>query len=260
MNHGDGSRAYCADDATQILIQVRVSEVSNQPEAFLLAGVESGLCVSNHILLQHGPNVTASGRILSEDVLRAPQTTLFRSVPMELDSILELARPEVFIGKEHAQCLQNDKRATGIVISAGRSGTCTIGRVDAVEMAAYDHSPVVTTRDSYDYRLLREERMWKHLDRHAVLFRILDNIADLGEQPLSCLCTGLRLREPRVERSIVLDVLLDVLPVEFGNETLDVLLVLELLGIRRLLLYSANLGVEPCDIEEVAATAAVLSY
>jgi hypothetical protein len=59
---------------------------------------------------------------------------------------------------------------------------------------------------------------------------------------------------------VVLKVFLDVVPTKLGNETLNVLTVLELLGVRRLLLDGANLGIELSDIEEVASTAAVLSF
>jgi hypothetical protein len=57
----------------------------------------------------------------------------------------------------------------------------------------------------------------------------------------------------------MLKVLLDVIPGELRNETPDVLVVLELLGVCRLLLYCANLGIELSDVEEVTSAAATLS-
>jgi hypothetical protein len=59
---------------------------------------------------------------------------------------------------------------------------------------------------------------------------------------------------------VVLEVLLDVVPAQLGNETLDVLAVLELFGVRRLLLDRANLGIKLSDVEEVASAAAVLLF
>lgn len=58
---------------------------------------------------------------------------------------------------------------------------------------------------------------------------------------------------------VVLEVLLDIVPAELRNKALDVLAVLELLRVRRLLLYSTDLGIEICDVEEVAAATAALS-
>jgi hypothetical protein len=57
---------------------------------------------------------------------------------------------------------------------------------------------------------------------------------------------------------ILLDILLDVIPGELRNQTPDVLRVLELLGIRRLLLDRANLGIEVRDIEKVASATSAL--
>jgi hypothetical protein len=56
----------------------------------------------------------------------------------------------------------------------------------------------------------------------------------------------------------MLQVLLDVVPAKLGYKTPDILLVLELLGIWRLLLDRSNLSVELSDVEEVASAAAVL--
>jgi hypothetical protein len=57
----------------------------------------------------------------------------------------------------------------------------------------------------------------------------------------------------------MLEILLDVIPAELRDKTPDVLLVLELLGVRRLLLDCANLGIELSDVEEVTSAAAALS-
>jgi hypothetical protein len=57
----------------------------------------------------------------------------------------------------------------------------------------------------------------------------------------------------------MLEILLDVIPAELRDKTPDVLLVLELLGVGRLLLDCANLGIELSDVEEVTSAAAALS-
>jgi hypothetical protein len=100
----------------------------------------------------------------------------------------------------------------------------------------------------------------EHLGCHSILSRVLHDICNLAEQPLGRLCASFRLAEARVVGRVVLKVFLDVVPTKLGNETLNVLTVLELLGVRRLLLDGANLGIELSDIEEVASTAAVLSF
>jgi hypothetical protein len=74
-----------------------MGKVCDQSEALRLASVESALCVSDHILLQHSPDIATCSRILSEDILRAAQTALFCCVPVELDGVLELAWAEVLI-------------------------------------------------------------------------------------------------------------------------------------------------------------------
>jgi hypothetical protein len=100
----------------------------------------------------------------------------------------------------------------------------------------------------------------KHLGCDSIRSRLLNDICDLAEQPLGCLCASFCLTEARVVGRVVLEVLLDVVPAQLGNETLDVLAVLELFGVRRLLLDRANLGIKLSDVEEVASAAAVLLF
>lgn len=57
---------------------------------------------------------------------------------------------------------------------------------------------------------------------------------------------------------VVLKIFLYVVPIKLRDEALDVLAVLELLGVGWLFLDRTNLGVEVCDIEEVGTTSAVL--
>lgn len=61
-----------------------------------------------------------------------------------------------------------------------------------------------------------------------------------------------------MEGGVILDVLLDILPVELGDQAIDILFVLELLGIRRLRFDGANLSAERGDVEEVASATAIL--
>jgi hypothetical protein len=125
-------------------------------------------------------------------------------------------------------------------------------------MTTDDDGPVAATRHLHDYGLLRESGMREHLCSDTILSRLLHNIRNLSEQPFSSLSARLRLAEARVVCRILLDILLDVIPSELRNKTPDILCVLELLGIRRLLLDCANLGIEVCDVEEVASATAAL--
>jgi hypothetical protein len=58
----------------------------------------------------------------------------------------------------------------------------------------------------------------------------------------------------------VLQILLDIVPVELRDETLDLFAVLEFRWVRCLLFDSANFSVELSDVEKVATTAAVLAF
>lgn len=126
-------------------------------------------------------------------------------------------------------------------------------------MATDDDSPVSTSWDLDDHRFLGKGCVREHLHSHAILPRIFDDICNLGEEPLGRFCTGLGLTEARVVSRVVLQVLLDIVPVELRDETLDLLAVLELRWVRSLLFDRANFGVEFSDVEKVATTAAVLA-
>lgn len=126
-------------------------------------------------------------------------------------------------------------------------------------MSADDDSPVAAAWHTHDDRVLDEEGMRKHLDRNTILPRILHDVCDLREQPLRRVLASLRIREPRVEGRVVLEILLNVFPVELWDKALDVLLVLELAGVWGLRFYGADFGVEFGDVEEVASASAVLS-
>jgi hypothetical protein len=177
---------------------------------------------------------------------------------MELDSVLELAWAKVLVRKQDTKSLQNDKRTTAIVINARSATVETISRVDGVQMTADDDGLVATTRHLDNHGLLRKGSVWKHLSGNAVLSRLLHNIRNLAEEPFGGLRARLRLTEAGVVRGVVLEVLLDIVPAELRDETPDVLLVLELLGVGRLLLDRANLGIELGDVEEVTSAAAAL--
>jgi hypothetical protein len=86
---------YCVDDTAEILVQRRIREVGDQPEALGLAGVESSFGVSDHVLLQHGPDVAAGCGVLREDVLRSSETAFFCCtivVGIELGAIARVLR------------------------------------------------------------------------------------------------------------------------------------------------------------------------
>src|ERR1044071_9408815 len=85
---GSCPTTYLVDNTAQILVQRRVGKIGNQSEALWLASIKSSFRISNHILLQHSPNISACSCILRENVLRTSQTTLFCSVPMEFYGIL----------------------------------------------------------------------------------------------------------------------------------------------------------------------------
>jgi hypothetical protein len=117
---------YRVDDATEVIVQRCVSEVGDQAEALRLAGVESRFGVADHVLLQHSPDITAGCGVLGEDVLGSSETAFFccavvvriESVatkcvipyvadllPVELDSVLQLAWPKVLVSKQNAHGL-----------------------------------------------------------------------------------------------------------------------------------------------------------
>jgi len=127
-------------------------------------------------------------------------------------------------------------------------------------MTSDNDGPVAATRDLYDHRLLGKGCVREHLHSHAVLPRVLDDICDLGEEPFGRIRTGLSLAEARVVGRVVLQVLLDIVPVELRDETLDLLAVLKLRWVRSLLFDRANFGVEFSDVEKMATTAAVLAF
>jgi hypothetical protein len=114
------------NDTTEVLVQRRISEVGDQAEALRLAGVESRFGVADHVLLQHSPDITAGCGVLGEDVLGSSETAFFccavvvriESVatkcvtsykadllPVELNSVLQLAWPKVLVGKQNAHRL-----------------------------------------------------------------------------------------------------------------------------------------------------------
>jgi hypothetical protein len=125
-------------------------------------------------------------------------------------------------------------------------------------MTTNDDSPIAATRHLHNYGLLRECSVGEHLCGHTILSRLLHDIRNLSKQPLGSLSARLRLTKACVVCRILLDILLDVIPGELRNQTPDVLRVLELLGIRRLLLDRANLGIEVRDIEKVASATSAL--
>jgi hypothetical protein len=178
---------------------------------------------------------------------------------MELESVLELAWAKVLVRKQDTKSLQNGEGTAAIVINARSATVETISRVDGVQMTADDDGPVAATGHLDNHRLLRKGSVRKHLSGYAILSRLLHNIRNLTEEPFSGLCTRLRLTEAGVVRGVMLEILLDVIPAELRDKTPDVLLVLELLGVGRLLLDCANLGIELSDVEEVTSAAAALS-
>jgi hypothetical protein len=102
--------------------------------------------------------------------------------------------------------------------------------------------------------------MWESFGGDTLLLGFQDYILDLLQQPLGCLDAGVGLGEACVVGGVLLEVVLDVIPLELREETFDVFLVLELGGVRGGDLDFAHLGVEFRDVEEVASAAAVLGY
>jgi hypothetical protein len=100
--------------------------------------------------------------------------------------------------------------------------------------------------------------MWESFGGDTLLLGFQDYILDLLQQPLGCLDAGVGLGEACVVGGVLLEVPLDVVPLELREEAFDILLVLELGGVRGGDLDFAHLGVEFRDVEEVAAASAVL--
>jgi hypothetical protein len=195
---------------------------------------------------------------LCEDILGAAQTAFFGCVPVELDGVFEFLGGEVCVGEKDAESFEDHERPAAIVIDAGSAAAGAVGRVDGVEVPADDDGAVAAAGDFDDDGFLGERGVREHFGGDAVDSGCLHDTGDLGEEPFGGLGAGFRLTEAGVVGGVVLEVLLDVVPVELGNETLDVLLVLEFRGVRCLFLDFANFGVEVCDIEKVTSAAAIL--
>lgn len=118
-------------------------------------------------------------------------------------------------------------------------------------MTANNDSPVAATRHTHNDRVLGKERMREHLYSNAILPGVLHGLRNLSKEPLSRLLSSSRFREACVEGRVVLEILLDVLPVELGDEALDVLFVLELFWIGGLRFDGTHFGVEIGDVEEM---------
>lgn len=131
-------------------------------------------------------------------------------------------------------------------------------------MSTDDDCPVAAPRHGHDNGLMRPECVWEGLSGHPLLLRLqkdilgLKDILDLGQEPLRRLSSGHRLREAGVVGGVLLQVLPDAIPVELGKQASDVLLVFEIGWVWSWDLNYLDLGVEVCDIEEVAATTTAL--
>lgn len=246
------------DHAGKVLVQRRGGEVGDQAEGLGLTGVQGGFGVSDHVLLKHGPDVAASCCILCEDVLGAAQTAFFGCVPVELDGVFEFLGGEICVGEKDAESFEDHERPATVVVDARGAAACAVGRVDGVEVATDDDGAVGAAGDFDDDGLLGEGGVRERFGGDTVDSGCLHNTSNLGEEPFGGLGAGFGLTEARVIGGVVLEVFLDVVPVELWNETLDVLLVLEFRGVWCLFLDFANFGVEVCDIEKVASAAAIL--
>lgn len=81
---------------------------------------------------------------------------------------------------------------------------------------------------------------------------------DLGEQPVCGLGTRFCLGEARGVGGVVLQILEDVVPVEFGKQAFDILLVGEGGWVGRVGFYLDGFGVRGGYIEEVGSASTVL--
>lgn len=72
--------------------------------------------IASHILVEHGPDITALAEVLLEDGTTAEQTSLFTGIPVELDSVLGLVRSNARVGKQDTESLEDSGRARSIII------------------------------------------------------------------------------------------------------------------------------------------------
>ncbi|KFY91489.1 hypothetical protein V498_05446 [Pseudogymnoascus sp. VKM F-4517 (FW-2822)] len=93
------------------LRQRRVDEISDHAHALRLSGIESLLYVTSHILLQHGPHVTAFLLIRAENGLGAEQAALLGRVPVKLDGIRCVPLHDGLVSQQHPQRFEDRDRS-----------------------------------------------------------------------------------------------------------------------------------------------------
>lgn len=74
------------------------------------------LDITSHVLVKHGPDITALADVLLENGTTTKQTSLFTSIPVELDSVLGLVRCDARVGQQDAESLEDSGRARSIII------------------------------------------------------------------------------------------------------------------------------------------------
>lgn len=125
-------------------------------------------------------------------------------------------------------------------------------------MGADNNCSVAAPWDCYNDRLLRPKGVRKGLGGDTFLLGLQNYVLNLGEEPFRSLCAGDSLREARVIGRVLLKVTPDVVPLELGEQTSNVLLVFELGRVRSWDCDRFDLCIELCDVEEVASATSIL--
>jgi len=149
--------------------------------------------MASHILLEHGLDVPAGLRIARKDGLATEKTTLLSAVPVELDGVGVVALHNVLGLKKDAECLEDGDGAATIVIGARGSENAREPQVDRILMGADHNGRVRLTRDGCDDAVLAPGVLEVLSSDMLLGAGILDDAANLVQQPLARLSPILRL-------------------------------------------------------------------
>lgn len=103
---------YSADDLSGERSQGRVNVVGDDADDL----PRTGLDIASHVLVQHGPDISALAKVLLENSTAAEQTGLFARVPVELDGVLRLARRDAGVGKQDTEGLEDGGTSRSVII------------------------------------------------------------------------------------------------------------------------------------------------
>jgi len=97
--------------------QARIDKVSDHTNTLLFTSIESLLHVARHILLQHGLDITTLLLVRREYCLGTQQTSFFRRIPVEFNSVIGLAFNDLIGLDKDAKSFQDRYSPTSAILS-----------------------------------------------------------------------------------------------------------------------------------------------